>query len=47
MPRYVKKKRILLLLLRYVWEEGVLRARHPGVLAAKVRDFGSNLLKWA
>ena len=20
---------------------------HPGVLAAKVRDFGSNLLKWA
>ena len=24
----------------------MLRARHPGVLAAKVRDFGSNLLKW-
>ena len=22
-------------------------ARHPGVLAAKVRGFGSNLLKWA
>ena len=21
--------------------------RHPGVLAAKVRDFGSNVLKWA
>jgi hypothetical protein len=24
-----------------------LRHKHPGVLAAKVSDFGSNLLKWA